>query len=87
MHNNLGKPTREFHAGEFALVLFIAFSSSILVSVVAILTYSSDAEVVAFNDTHLWSVVGYEIVMAPVIFFILSPRPVWRASRAYLRCI
>jgi uncharacterized protein len=71
MHNNLGKPTREFHAGEFVLVLFIAFSGSILVSIVAILNYRTDAQIVAFNDNHLWSLVGYELVMAPVIFFVL----------------
>jgi membrane protease YdiL (CAAX protease family) len=71
MQNNLGQPTRDFHAGEFTLVLFVAFASAILASLVAISNYNPNAEIAAFGDAHLWSLVGYEIVVTPVIFFIL----------------
>jgi CAAX protease family protein len=79
MKDSLGKPTREFHAGEFVLVLFIAFGLSILASLVAISNYNSNAEIVAFNDTHLWSVVAYELIFGPVIFLVLRHSG-WRWS-------
>ena len=71
MNHHLGPPGRPFHAGEFALVLFAAFSWSILASIVAIARYRADAEIVAFDDRHLWGLLGSELVLAPILFVVL----------------
>jgi uncharacterized protein len=71
MHSRLRPATRDFHALEFTLVIFIAFGYSILSGLVGILTYRSDKVIVAFDDNHLWSVVASELIFGPVIAAIL----------------
>lgn len=72
MNHLLGTARREFRAGEFALVIFVAFSWSIVYSLAAILGYRADREIVAFNDTHLWSLVGSQVPMGLVVAAILK---------------
>jgi membrane protease YdiL (CAAX protease family) len=71
LKHHLGVPERDFRAGEFALVIFIAFSWSIIASVIALSRFRADAEIVAFTDDHLWGVAAYEIILAPILVFIL----------------
>ena len=71
MKHQLGPPQRTFHAGEFALVIFGAFSWSILASFVAIARWSSDVEIIAFDERHLWGLLGYQLVIAPILLVVL----------------
>jgi len=71
LKHHLGVPERGFHPGEFALVIFIAFSWSIIASVVALSRFRTDSEIVAFTDNHLWGLAASEIILAPVLFFVL----------------
>ncbi len=71
VNHHLGPPERDFHAGEFALVIFIAFSWSILASVVGIVNFHTDGQIVAFNDTHLWGLAASELVLAPALYLVL----------------
>jgi membrane protease YdiL (CAAX protease family) len=71
VNHYLGRAERDFRLGEFLLVIFIAFSWSIVASISGLLNYRPDGEIVAFNDTHLWSLVGSQLALAPIIAFVL----------------
>src|SRR3954467_625006 len=72
MQTHLAPPTRDFHAGEFTLVIALAFGLSILGSVAGALSYSGQA--IEFNDAAVTSVLVFELVMGPIVFFVLRAR-------------
>jgi hypothetical protein len=53
----LAPPTREFNAGEFALVIALAFGLSILGSLAAAFDYSGQP--IEFGDAQIASVMAY----------------------------
>jgi len=84
LNHHLGPAERDFHAGEFVLVVFIAFGFWIVSSVAAITSYHTDVQVEAFTDLHLWWILFYETIFGTVIFFILRHGGWrWRDFRVY----
>lgn len=77
MKTHLGPPTREFDAGEFLLVVALAFGLSIVGSLSAAFTYSGRP--IEFGDAEVASVVAYEAVIAPIVWLVLRRRG-WKWS-------
>jgi uncharacterized protein len=77
MKTHLAPPTREFDAGEFALVIVLAFGLSILGSLAAAFDYTGQP--IEFGDAQIASVMAYEAVIAPVVWLVLRRRG-WKWS-------
>ena len=72
MKTHLAAPTREFSAGEFALVIALAFGLSILGSLAAAFDYTGQP--IEFGDAQIASVLAYEAVIAPIVWLVLRRR-------------
>ena len=77
MQTHLGAPTRDFDAGEFTLVIALAFGLSILGSVAGALSYTGKP--IEFNDAAVMSVIVFELGVGPIVFFVLRARG-WKWS-------
>jgi membrane protease YdiL (CAAX protease family) len=77
MQTHLAPPTREFDAGEFTLVIALAFGLSILASVAGALSYKG--EPIEFNDLAVVSVLVFELIVGPIVFLVLRARG-WKWS-------
>ncbi len=72
MKTYLAPPTREFHGGEFALVIALAFGLWITASLDAAFAYRNQP--VEFSDAALLGTLGYEVVVGAVLAFVLRAR-------------
>jgi membrane protease YdiL (CAAX protease family) len=77
MKTHLAPPERDFDAGEFILVIALAFGLSILGSVSAAFTYSGRP--IEFGDDEIASVIIYEAIIAPIVWLLLRRRG-WKWS-------
>jgi CAAX protease family protein len=77
MNTHLGPPTRDFSGSEFAVVIALAFGLSIVGSLAAALSYAGRP--VNFGDDELAAVIAFEVITAPVIWFLLKHRG-WKWS-------
>ena len=72
MQTHLGPAPREFHAGEFALVIALAFGLSLVASLSAALSYSGRP--VEFGDPALAGTLVYEALFGAIIAAVLRAR-------------
>lgn len=69
MQTHLSPPHRDFHPGEFVLVIALAFGLPIIGSIDAVLSYSNKP--VVFSDTALAGTLFYELVIGVILWLIL----------------
>jgi membrane protease YdiL (CAAX protease family) len=77
VQTHLPQPTREFDAGEFALVVALAFGLSVAGSLAQAFDYQEQP--ITFGDVELLATVAYEVVTGAVIFSVLRSRG-WRLA-------
>ena len=77
MKTHLAPPTRDFDAAEFSLVVFIAFGMFIVTSLDAAVAYRGQE--IRFGDRELLGVMGFELIVAPVVWLVLRLRG-WKWS-------
>lgn len=77
METHLGPPHRDFNAGEFVLVISLAFGLAIIGSLAAALSYSNQP--VEFGDAGLVGTLAFELVIGTVLWLILRARE-WKWS-------
>jgi membrane protease YdiL (CAAX protease family) len=74
MHHNLGPSRREFFAPEFALVVLLAFGLFSVASVRALFGPLTGRAALLFDDHRVWTLLFYQLSVAPVIMYILWER-------------
>lgn len=77
MQHNLGPSRREFFAPEFLLVVLLAFGLFAAASVRALFGPLTGRAALLFDDQHVWTLLTYQVGVAPVIAYILWERG-WR---------
>lgn len=77
MQHNLGPARREFFAPEFFLVVLLAFGLFSVASVRALFGPLTGRAALLFDDHHVWTLMVYQLSVAPVIMYILWERG-WR---------
>jgi len=77
MNTHLGPPSRDFHGGEFALVIALAFGMSIVGSVFEAFSYGGRA--IEFADKDLVWTLAYEAFVGGIIALSLRGRG-WKWS-------
>ena len=74
MHHNLGPSRREFFAPEFCLIVLLAFGLFSVASVRALFGPLTGRAALLFDDHRVWTLLIYQISVAPVIIYILWER-------------
>jgi membrane protease YdiL (CAAX protease family) len=74
MQNNLGPSRREFFAPEFLLVVLLAFGLFSVASVRALFGPLTGRAALLFDDHRVWTLLFYQLSVAPVIMYILWER-------------
>jgi glucose dehydrogenase len=74
MHHNLGPSRREFFAPEFFLVVLLAFGLFSVASVRALFGPLTGRAALLFDDHRVWTLLVYQLSVAPVIMYILWER-------------
>jgi len=74
MQHNLGPSRREFFAPEFVLVVLLAFGLFSVASVRALFGPLSGRAALLFDDHRVWTLLVYQLSVAPVIMYILWER-------------
>jgi membrane protease YdiL (CAAX protease family) len=74
---HLGPPKHDFHPGEFALVILLAFGLGIVQSLS--MAFSGNNRQIEFNDALLAGMIGYELLFGAMIWLVLRPRQ-WSLS-------
>lgn len=74
MQHNLGPARREFFAPEFFLVVLLAFGLFSVASVRALFGPLSGRAALLFDDHRVWTLLIYQLSVAPVIMYILWER-------------
>jgi membrane protease YdiL (CAAX protease family) len=74
MHHNLGPSRREFFAPEFFLVVLLAFGLFSVASVRALFGPLTGRAALLFDDHRVWTLLVYQVSVAPVIMYILWER-------------
>jgi len=77
MQHNLGPAKREFFAPEFALIVLLAFGLFSVASVRALFGPLTGRAALLFDDHRVWTLLIYQVSVAPVIMYILWERG-WR---------
>jgi uncharacterized protein len=72
MKTHLAPATRDFDAGEFTLVIAVAFGLFILGSLDAAVAWK-DQEI-RFGDRELLGALGFELAIAPIVWYVLRAR-------------
>jgi len=74
MQHNLGAAKREFFAPEFFLVVLLAFGLFSVASVRALFGPLTGRAALLFDDHRVWTLLIYQLSVAPVIIYILWER-------------
>ena len=74
MQHNLGAAKREFFAPEFFLVVLLAFGLFSVASVRALFGPLTGRAALLFDDHRVWTLLIYQLSVAPVIMYILWER-------------
>jgi len=74
MQHNLGPAKREFFAPEFFLVVLLAFGLFSVASVRALFGPLTGRAALLFDDHRVWTLLMYQVSVAPVIAYILWER-------------
>jgi uncharacterized protein len=74
MHHNLGPSRREFFAPEFFLIVLLAFGLFSVASVRALFGPLTGRAALLFDDHRVWTLMIYQLSVAPVIIYILWER-------------
>jgi uncharacterized protein len=74
MQHNLGPSRREFFAPEFFLVVLLAFGLFSVASVRALFGPLTGRAALLFDDHRVWTLLVYQLSVAPVIMYILWER-------------
>jgi len=74
MHHNLGPSRREFFAPEFFLVVLLAFGLFSVASIRALFGPLTGRAALLFDDQRVWTLLVYQVSVAPVIMYILWER-------------
>jgi len=74
MHHNLGPSRREFFAPEFFLIVLLAFGLFSVASVRALFGPRTGRAALLFDDHRVWTLLVYQLSVAPVIAYILWER-------------
>jgi membrane protease YdiL (CAAX protease family) len=74
MQHNLGPSRREFFAPEFVLVMLLAFGLFSVASVRALFGPLTGRAALLFDDHRVWTLLVYQLSVAPVIMYILWER-------------
>jgi len=74
MQHNLGPSRREFFAPEFCLVVLLAFGLFSVASVRALFGPLTGRAALLFDDHRVWTLLVYQLSVAPVIIYILWER-------------
>jgi membrane protease YdiL (CAAX protease family) len=74
MQHNLGPAKREFFAPEFVLVVLLAFGLFSVASVRALFGPLTGRAALLFDDHRVWTLLIYQLSVAPVIMYILWER-------------
>ena len=74
MHHNLGPSRREFFAPEFLLIVLLAFGLFSVASVRALFGPLTGRAALLFDDHRVWTLLVYQLSVAPVIAYILWER-------------
>ncbi len=74
MQHNLGPSRREFFAPEFFLVVLLAFGLFSVASVRALFGPLTGRAALLFDDHRVWTLMVYQLSVAPVIIYILWER-------------
>jgi uncharacterized protein len=77
MQHNLGPAKREFFAPEFVLIVLLAFGLFSVASVRALFGPLTGRAALLFDDHRVWTLMIYQVSVAPVIIYILWERG-WR---------
>jgi membrane protease YdiL (CAAX protease family) len=77
MKTHLGPAQRDFHSGEFALVILLAFGLGIVQSLT--FAFSGSNRPVEFGDNLLAGTLGYQLIFGTIVWLVLRPRE-WRWS-------
>jgi membrane protease YdiL (CAAX protease family) len=84
MQHNLGQARREFFAPEFFLVVLLAFGLFSVASIRALFGPLTGRAALLFDDHRVWTLMVYQLSVAPVIVYILWERG-WQWSDFSLR--
>ena len=74
MQHNLGAAKREFFAPEFLLIVLLAFGLFSVASVRALFGPLTGRAALLFDDHRVWTLLVYQLSVAPVIIYILWER-------------
>ncbi len=74
MHHNLGPSRREFFAPEFFLIVLLAFGLFSVASIRALFGPLTGRAALLFDDHRVWTLMIYQLSVAPVIVYILWER-------------
>ena len=74
MQHNLGPAKREFYAPEFFLIVLLAFGLFSVASVRALFGPLTGRAALLFDDHRVWTLLIYQVSVAPVIGYILWER-------------
>src|SRR5258706_16145358 len=74
MQHNLGPSRREFFAPEFLLIVLLAFGLFSVASVRALFGPLTGRAALLFDDQRVWTLMIYQVSVAPVIIYILWER-------------
>ena len=74
MQHNLGPSRREFFAPEFFLIVLLAFGLFSVASVRALFGPLTGRAALLFDDHRVWTLLVYQLSVAPVIMYILWER-------------
>src|SRR5215212_3871528 len=74
MQHNLGPSRREFFAPEFFLVVLLAFGLFSVASVRTLFGPLTGRAALLFDDHRVWTLMFYQLSVAPVIIYILWER-------------
>lgn len=74
MQHNLGQARREFFAPEFFLVVLLAFGLFSVASIRALFGPLTGRAALLFDDHRVWTLMVYQLSVAPVIMYILWER-------------
>ena len=74
MHHNLGPSRREFFAPEFFLIVLLAFGLFSVASIRALFGPLTGRAALLFDDHRVWTLMVYQLSVAPVIIYILWER-------------
>jgi len=74
MQHNLGQARREFFAPEFFLVVLLAFGLFSVASIRALFGPLTGRAALLFDDNRVWTLMVYQLSVAPVIMYILWER-------------